>query len=75
MSNVIDLKKSVHDICKKHPKVLEIMKELGFDSITKPGMLNTMGKFMTIEKGAQMKGIALEKIKKTFADEGFEILE
>lgn len=74
MSNIIDLKKSIHDICEEYPKVLGIMKNLGFDSITKPGMLNTMGKFMTIEKGAQMKGIALEKIKKAFTDEGFTIL-
>ncbi|NLC67458.1 MAG: DUF1858 domain-containing protein [Clostridiaceae bacterium] len=52
MGSVIDLSKSVYEICKEHPDVVSIMKDLGFESITNPGMLNTAGKFMTIPKGA-----------------------
>ncbi|MFA7573020.1 MAG: DUF1858 domain-containing protein [Lutispora sp.] len=39
----------------KNPDVIEIMKSLGFESITNPGMLNTAGRFMTISKGAAIQ--------------------
>lgn len=75
MSKIVDLKKSVHDLCKEDPKILEIMKSMGFENIAMPGMLNTVGKFMTIQKGAQMKGISMKKVKAAFIAEGFEVVD
>jgi len=73
MGIIIDLSKSVYEICKEHPEVVAIMKDLGFESIASPGMLNTAGRFMTIPKGAAMKHIPMEKIKTAFAEKGFEL--
>ncbi|KRQ87610.1 hypothetical protein ABG79_00411 [Caloramator mitchellensis] len=70
---VLDLKKSLKEIVEEHPEVLDIMKELGFNEIVKPGMINTVGRVMTIPKGALMRGIDLDKIKETFKSKGFEI--
>ena len=50
MNKKINLSKSVYEICTEYPEVIEIMKNLGFDKITNPGMLNTAGRFMTISK-------------------------
>lgn len=75
MSTVIDLSQSVYEICKEHPEVVDIMKDLGFESITNPGMLKTAGRFMTISKGAAMKQIPMEKIKEAFAAKGYELKE
>jgi hypothetical protein len=75
VSRVIDLSKSVYEICKEHPEVVAIMKDLGFENITNPGMLNTVGRFMTIPKGAAMKRIPLEKVKEAFAAKGYELKE
>jgi len=50
------------------------MRDLGFDSIVKPGNLNTLGRFMTIPKGARMKNIDLETIRREFAGRGYEII-
>lgn len=75
MGKVIDLSHSVFDICKEHPEVVDIMKDLGFESITNPSMLKTAGRFMTIPKGAAMKQISMEKIKEAFAAKGYEIKE
>ncbi|RCX07304.1 uncharacterized protein DUF1858 [Anaerobacterium chartisolvens] len=75
MGNQINLSKSVYEISKEHPDVIEIMKELGFESITNPGMLNTAGRFMTIPKGAAMKSIPLDKIKEALRNKGYEIIE
>ncbi len=75
MEKIIDLTRSVHDLCKENPEVIEILKELGFDQITNPAMLNTAGRFMTIPKGAVMKGIDLGRIKREFENRGFSIKE
>jgi len=71
----LDLKKSVRDLCRENPEVAEIMKELGFDNITSPTMLNSVGRFMTIPKGAAMRGIDLEKVKAEFKNRGYTISE
>ena len=55
MGKKINLKKSVYELCNEYPELIDIMLELGFTEVTKPGILNTMGKVMTIPKGAIMK--------------------
>jgi hypothetical protein len=75
MEKKIDLKKTVYDLVKDDAEIGEIMKELGFTDIVKPGMLNTAGRFMTIPKGALMKKIDIETIKQKFKEKGYEIVE
>lgn len=74
MERIIDLNKSVYDICTKYPEVADVMKDQGFESIGTPGMLKTAGRFMTIPGGAQMKKIPLETIKSALREKGFTIL-
>ena len=51
MAQVLDLSKSVYEICTKFPVIKGLMAENGFAEITEPGRLQTMGRFMTIPKG------------------------
>ena len=74
MANIIDFTKSVYDICNEHPEAMDIMRELGFDSLT-PAMLATAGRFMTIPKGAKMKKLDLNSIKEEFIRRGYEVRE
>ncbi len=73
MDKIIDLTKSVYDLCHQYPEIKDILKALGFDQITNPAMLNTAGRFMTIPKGAVMKGVELGKIKEELVNNGFII--
>ena len=73
MSREIDLSKTVYELSREYPEIVDIMKELGFESITNEGMLNTAGRFMTIPKGAAMKGISMEKISRAFESKGYSI--
>jgi hypothetical protein len=75
MDKTIDLNKTVHQLCKDDPDIIGIMKDLGFEDITSPGMLNTAGRFMTIPKGTAMKGIDLDTVKNTFREKGYIIKE
>lgn len=74
MEKVLDLSKSVYELIKKYPEIAGIMKNLGFDNITNPAMLNTVGKIMTIPGGASMKKIDMALIEKEFEAQGFEII-
>lgn len=74
MEKTIDLTRTVHDLCKDDPNIIEILKELGFDAIAKEGMLGTVGRFMTLPKGAAMKGIPLTSIYQVFENNGYTIL-
>ena len=69
----LDLNKSVYELTQEYPEVVEIMASLGFTDITKKAMLMSVGRVMTIPKGAKMKGIAMEKIVKAFEERGFSL--
>lgn len=74
MEKQIDLAKSVYELCREYPELVEILKETGFKDIANPGMLNTAGRFMNIPKGAMMKGIHMEDVMKAFEAKGFKVL-
>lgn len=72
---IIDLSKTVYEICSADPEAAEILAGAGFTDITKPGMLKTAGRFMTIPKGAVMKKISMDTVKQAFTEQGYKIRE
>ena len=70
----INLNDSIFEICSKYHEVKDIMKSLGFENIVNPVMLNSVGRKMTIPKGAIMKDIKMEDIKVAFEREGFTLI-
>ena len=73
MEKKLDLSKSVYDLVTEYPEVADIMKELGFSEITNKVMLNSVGKIMTIPKGAKMKGVSMVDIVGAFMKAGFTL--
>lgn len=69
----ISLTTPVHDLVADHPDIVPIMVQMGLDGVTQPGLLNTVGRFMTLEKGAKMKHIPLAQLIETLAQAGFEV--
>lgn len=66
---------SIQQLIKHHPEALDIMKDLGFEDIMKPGMIQTVGRVMTLEKGCHMKKIDYEKAKEAFLKHGIQFTE
>lgn len=71
---ILDLDQTVYSLCTGDPVISKILAEAGFRDIELPGVLNTAGRFMTIPKGAAMKRIPLESIKKSFEEHGYRIV-
>lgn len=66
---------TVYSICKTYPEIKNILASIGFTRIVKMGMLESVGKFMTLKKGAQLKKISLESIQKALLEEGYQLEE
>lgn len=73
-SKIIDLNRSVYDLCNEYEELPQILHDLGFVDIIKPGMLHTAGRFMTLKKGAAMKKISLDTINDTLSQYGYKII-
>ncbi|MDD4111415.1 MAG: DUF1858 domain-containing protein [Herbinix sp.] len=73
-SRIIDLNRSVYDLCNEYKDLPKILHDLGFVDIIKPGMLHTAGRFMTIKNGASMKKISLDTIKETLSQYGYKTI-
>ena len=71
MKKEIDLTRSVYELVTDHPELADIMAELGFSEAKKPAMLHSVGKLMTIPKGAKMKNIPMEQIVMTLIQNGY----
>ena len=54
MDNVIDLSIPVAEVIEKHPEVLDVLIELGFTPLANPVMRSTVGRVVSIKKGASM---------------------
>ncbi len=74
MSKPLDLNKSVYELTQQYPELADLMKELGFTEITNPAMLHSMGRMMTIPKGAKMKKIPMLDVVKALLQHGFELV-
>jgi len=71
----IDLSRSVQTLVRDDPAVAGILADLGFVEILKPGMLQTVGRIMTLKKGAALRGIDYQKVVAAFTERGYEIKE
>ena len=72
MAKKLDLNKTVFELTQEYPELVDIMAGLGFTEITKKPMLYSMGKMMTIPKGAKMKKIPMIDVMTTLMRHGFE---
>ena len=75
MKKIVDFNKTVYELCTEDPFIIEIMKEQGFEQITKQGMLQTAGRVMTIPKGVRMRGKEITDIVQTFEKHGYAVKE
>ena len=74
MGKKLDLTKTVYELTQEYPELIEIMAGLGFTEITKKPMLHSVGKIMTIPKGAKMKNISMMDVVTKFMEKGFELV-
>jgi len=75
MKKVISLTDSIYNNVKKYEEVVKIMEILGFEGMTNKATISTVGRIMTLEKGAKFKNIDVKIIKDEFEKHGFIVKE
>ena len=69
----IDLGKSVYELTREYPDLIDVMRTVGFKEITKKRMLTSVGRIMTIPKGAKIKNIPMDDVVKALGDAGYAV--
>ncbi len=69
----LDVGRSVHDLCGRYPDLQDILRDLGFVDIVLPGMLSTVGRFMTLPRGAALKRIPWDTVRARLEEAGFRV--
>ena len=72
---VIDFSVPIKKLAEKYPDFVQIMYDCGFTRIKIPGLLQTVGRVMTIPLGAQAMKIDLNKVKMAFEEKGYKVVE
>jgi len=75
VEKVVDLNKSIYDLCNDNPEIIELLVKLGFSDVANPTIRNTAGRVMTLQKGAVMKKKNINTIKEFFIQHGYKIKE
>jgi len=71
----VDLKKTIFELSKEVDDFQLHMIKLGFDGISSKTSLHTVGRLMTLEKGANIKGIDIDSIRQYFVRLGYKVKE
>lgn len=71
----IDLDQTIYQLVSNNPELKDVLVSLGFKDLTKPIMLQTVGKIMTLKKGALMRQIDYQDILDAFMKLGYQIKE
>lgn len=74
MTKKLDLNKTVFELTEQYPELIDIMAKLGFTEITKKPVLHSVGKIMTIPKGAKIKNISMMDVVTSLMANGFELI-
>jgi uncharacterized protein len=72
MSKIISANQSVYSIVQTYPEIVDILVSLGFSNIVNPLQLQTVGRIMTLKKGAIMKQISMDKIIEVLKNHGYQ---
>lgn len=71
----ISINEPVASLVEKYPDLKNILKDIGFSEITNPLALSSLGKIVSIKKGAGIKNIDLDIIREKLQEGGFNLIE
>lgn len=70
----VDFSIPVHDLAQQDPDFIDIMAEAGFNKIKIPGMLDTIGRFVNINRGCVAMNLDKQTVIETFKAHGYEVV-
>ncbi|MBV1710239.1 MAG: DUF1858 domain-containing protein [Erysipelothrix sp.] len=60
--STISSEDTIYTICNAYPQVIDLLYDYGFSQIKQPMMIQTVGRYMTLKKGCEIRGFEYEKL-------------
>ncbi|MBN2503829.1 MAG: DUF1858 domain-containing protein [Bacilli bacterium] len=71
----LDLNLTIYQLVNLYPEFKEQLTEIGFSEIAKPGMLNTVGRFIKLRQGCSLRKLNYEEVIDKLRSLGYTIEE
>ncbi len=72
---IINVNTKIYTLVQQDENIIPLLVALGFKDITRPGMLQTVGKIMTLKKGAAFRNIDLAFVIKVLEEKGYKVID
>jgi hypothetical protein len=66
---------TIYMICTEYPQVIDILYDFGFTQIKQPLMIQSVGRYMTLKKGCEMRGFDYEILLSLLRSKGLPMEE
>ncbi|MEC9485700.1 MAG: DUF1858 domain-containing protein [Candidatus Izemoplasma sp.] len=66
---------TIHRLVKQDNNLKVILHDIGFEEIVKPGMISTVGRFMTINKGCTMRDLDIIEVKEKLKQHDYLLVD
>lgn len=74
MNNTINLKLPIATTIEEHPEILPLLVELGFKPLANTAMRNSVGKIVSLHKGAGIIKVDIHTIIQELEWNGYEVI-
>lgn len=71
----INLNETVYQLIQQYPELKAILVQLGFTPLQNDGLLNTVGRMMPLNKGAEQIGLNHADLIAQLEEQGFSVEE
>lgn len=71
----ITIDDTIHSIAAAYPEIIDLLADFGFTQIRQPMMIQTVGRYMTLRKGCEMRGFDIELLIHYLRDHGIPVEE
>jgi hypothetical protein len=66
---------TIYMICTEYPQIIDILYDFGFTQIKQPLMIQSVGRYMTLKKGCEMRGFDYEILVSLLRSKGLPMEE
>lgn len=73
--STISSEDTIYTICTAYPQVIDLLYDFGFTQIKQAMMIQTVGRYMTLKKGCEMRGFDVDELTSLLQSKGLPMEE
>lgn len=73
MKNVVNSNASIYEILRTYPELVNLLAKMGFDELTNPSFVRSLGRVTTLQTLAKQKNIDFNLVKQEFSKNNYDL--